>query len=49
MDLDERGLVEDHTVGLAEGGLEERALDGLVADGLVELVGDDRYGLPSRA
>ena len=27
----------------------ERALDGLVADGLVELVGDDRYGLPSRA
>ena len=27
----------------------ERALDGLVADGLVELVGDDRYGLPSGA
>ena len=26
----------------------ERALDGLVADGLVELVGDDRFGLPSR-
>ncbi len=26
----------------------ERALDGLVADGLVELVGDDRYGLPTR-
>ena len=25
----------------------ERALDGLVADGLVELVGDDRYGLPT--
>ena len=25
----------------------ERALDGLVADGLVELVGDDRYGLPA--
>ena len=33
-----------------EGGIQrERALDGLVADGLVELVGDDRYGLPSRA
>jgi A/G-specific adenine glycosylase len=27
----------------------ERALDGLVADGLVELIGDDRYGLPGRA
>jgi A/G-specific adenine glycosylase len=25
----------------------ERALDGLVADGLVELVGEDRYGLPT--
>jgi A/G-specific adenine glycosylase len=25
----------------------ERALDGLVADGLVELVGDDGYGLPT--
>jgi A/G-specific adenine glycosylase len=25
----------------------ERALDGLVADGLVELVGGDRYGLPT--
>jgi len=25
----------------------ERALDGLVADGLVELVGQDRYGLPT--
>ena len=24
----------------------ERALDGLVADGLVELVGDDSYALP---
>ena len=27
----------------------ERALDGLVADGLVELVGDDRFGLPRGA
>lgn len=27
----------------------ERALDGLVADGLVELVGSDRFGLPRRA
>jgi A/G-specific adenine glycosylase len=27
----------------------ERALDGLVADGLVEPAADDRYGLPSRA
>lgn len=27
----------------------ERALDGLVGDGLVELVGGDSYGLPSRA
>ena len=26
----------------------ERALDGLVADGLVELVGADRFGLPRR-
>jgi A/G-specific adenine glycosylase len=25
----------------------ERALDGLVSDGLVELVGEDRYGLPT--
>ncbi len=32
-----------------EGIQRERALDGLVADGLVELVDDDRYGLPSRA
>ncbi len=24
----------------------ERALDGLVADGLVELVGDEEFGLP---
>jgi A/G-specific adenine glycosylase len=27
----------------------ERALDGLVADGLVELVGEERYGLPTGA
>ena len=27
----------------------ERALDGLVADGLVELVGEDRFGLPGGA
>jgi A/G-specific adenine glycosylase len=25
----------------------ERALDGLVADGLVALVGEDRFGLPT--
>ena len=32
----------------ADGIQRERALDGLVADGLVELVGADRFGLPRR-
>ena len=46
-----RGPVSRSTIeSVWEGSIQrERALDGLVADGLVELVGDDRYGLPSRA